>query len=328
MAMLGLAREPVTAAVSARPPTVLAPPRLFRRSPLPSWKIASFSSLAHHRQGEGEIHDDLPENDTPQPESFLENESEAASAAIGSIAEFEAGARAGLLFHDIMEHIDFDLAQRANWKPIVEDRLLAHGYALGWTNPVLDMLGRVLTAPLNDGRTAPFSLGQVAPGDRLNELEFHLPLHAFDAADLRHVLAECGPPLLQESVAPLIERLTFSLNGGYLKGYIDLVFRHGNRFYLVDWKSNHLGDRVAAYHPDRLAGVMAAEYYFLQYHLYALAVDRFLTSSCPGYSFDRDFGGVFYCFIRGMGPSAGPPAGVFFDRPSQKTMKRLQNLIK
>ena len=51
--------------------------------------------------------------------------------------------------------------------------------------------------------------------------------------------------------AAKLERLNFDPVGGFLKGFIDLVFRFEDRFYLVDWKSNHLGNRVEDYGPER-----------------------------------------------------------------------------
>jgi PD-(D/E)XK nuclease superfamily len=84
--------------------------------------------------------------------------------------------------------------------------------------------------------------------------------------------------------------------GGYLWGYIDLVFRHAGRYYVLDWKSNTLPD----YAPDSLAESMRAEAYDLQGRLYALALHRWLQGRLPGYQPESHFGGVFYLYLRGM----------------------------
>jgi exodeoxyribonuclease V beta subunit len=35
------------------------------------------------------------------------------------------------------------------------------------------------------------------------------------------------------------------VTGGCLNGFIDLFFRHGGRYYLLDWKSNRLEGNLA-----------------------------------------------------------------------------------
>ena len=76
-----------------------------------------------------------------------------------------------------------------------------------------------------------------------------------------------------------------------MKGYIDLVFEHAGRFYLIDWKSNHLGFADKDYSPEKLASVMSNNYYILQYHIYTLALHRYLTMRLPSYDYQRHFGG-------------------------------------
>ena len=66
--------------------------------------------------------------------------------------------------------------------------------------------------------------------------------------------------------------------------------------------------------------------YFLQYHLYALALHRHLARRVPAYSFDQHFGGVFYLFIKGMGPEHGS-AGVFYEKPPLERLPALGALL-
>ena len=66
---------------------------------------------------------------------------------------------------------------------------------------------------------------------------------------------------------------------------------------------------------------MAESHYYLQYHLYTLAVDRFLSRVEPGYDYERDFGGVLYLFVKGMKP--GHATGVFFEKPPAARLQAL-----
>jgi exodeoxyribonuclease V beta subunit len=136
-------------------------------------------------------------------------------------------------------------------------------------------------------------------------------------------------PLL-ENLGYRVGRLDFPDLNGYLSGAIDLVFRHEGRYFLLDWKSNHLGDTRDDYAPARLDQAMTQHAYRLQYLIYTVALHRHLHRRCRDYRYDRDFGGVFYLFIRGVRPEwVDPqgPAGVYFDRPSAETISMLDELF-
>ena len=72
---------------------------------------------------------------------------------------------------------------------------------------------------------------------------------------------------------------------------------------------------------------MAHGHYFLQYHLYALALHRYLERRLPGYAYEQHFGGVYYLFVKGMSPATGCECGVFFERPPQARLAALSSLL-
>lgn len=72
---------------------------------------------------------------------------------------------------------------------------------------------------------------------------------------------------------------------------------------------------------------MTAHHYVLQYHLYIVALHRYLTRRLRGYDYDRHFGGVHYLFLRGMHPSYPPGNGVFTDRPSRRLIEKLSETL-
>jgi exodeoxyribonuclease V beta subunit len=124
-------------------------------------------------------------------------------------------------------------------------------------------------------------------------------------------------------VSLVSRRLHFSPARGFMRGFMDLVFCWGGRYYLVDWKSNHLGDRVSDYGPVTLSGVMRDNYYVLQYHLYCLALHLYLGARLRGYRYDSHFGGAYYFFLRGLDPAAGPEYGIYRDRPPEQLITDL-----
>ncbi len=113
---------------------------------------------------------------------------------------------------------------------------------------------------------------------------------------------------------------TFDVHG-FLTGSVDLLFRHRGRWHLVDWKSNYLGATTACYEPHELERAMFSEHYTLQYHLYVLALHRFLRSRVADYDYDRDIGGVWYAFLRGIDGES--PRGWYHDRPPRALIEAL-----
>jgi exodeoxyribonuclease V beta subunit len=128
------------------------------------------------------------------------------------------------------------------------------------------------------------------------------------------------------AVPAQLGRLAFDPIQGILKGFIDLVFRFEDRFYLVDWKSNWLGNRLEDYSPGAVREEMLRQHYFIQYHLYTVALHKYLALRVPGYDYERDFGGGIYLFLRGLDP-AHPELGAYRDRPTRSVVEQLSALL-
>lgn len=114
---------------------------------------------------------------------------------------------------------------------------------------------------------------------------------------------------------------------GFLRGRIDLIFEHDGRWYVLDWKSNHLGDRAEDYAPAALAVAMRQHGYELQALIYLLALHRFLIQRLGArYDPERQLGGAFYLFVRGVRRS-WPQAGIWHWRPDIAWLERLSALL-
>jgi exodeoxyribonuclease V beta subunit len=114
--------------------------------------------------------------------------------------------------------------------------------------------------------------------------------------------------------ATALTQWTFGTLAGYLQGFIDLIFEHEGRWFVVDYKSNRLDDYSSA----ALEEAMLAKNYLLQARLYALALHRHLQIHQTAYQFEEHFGGVAYLFVRGF-----PEEGVWFERPSLQALEAL-----
>lgn len=130
------------------------------------------------------------------------------------------------------------------------------------------------------------------------------------------------PPELPERM----DSLRFEPRRGFMTGFMDLVVRHDGKFYLLDWKSNWLGPTPGQYTRAALDAAMAGSHYFLQYHLYCLALNRHLELRQFDFEYARDFGGVRYVFLRGVDPDV-PGQGVHADTPAPHFLEALDKAL-
>src|SRR5204862_7964825 len=129
------------------------------------------------------------------------------------------------------------------------------------------------------------------------ELEFVYPI------------PEAGHRLLGAAPGAAADVTPFQIGRGVVRGYIDYLFEHDGLLYVCDWK----GDWLPTWDEARMAEHCQANY-AIQAQLYTLAALRLLgVEDQRGYQ--ARFGGVLYCFLRGMRPDA-PGAGVRFQRPA------------
>jgi len=275
------------------------------------WRIGSFSALA-----QGATSDDAAaDHDARVPER--DGAEATAPAAPDDIVRFPRGAAAGECLHAILERIDF--SDPRGWRAIVASALAEFPPGRSDVDgaPLAPMVERMLhdvtSTPLPFGGT----LAAVPRTRRLAELGFTFPARDLDTSRLRDAIVAAGYPM---------PRLAPGRLHGYLNGYIDLVFEHAGRYYVLDWKSNYLGNAPGSYARTAIAQAMRDQGYHLQQLIYAVALDRYLRRRLPRYDRDVHLGGVLYLFVRGVRPAwradDGAQTGVYFDRPGAATLDR------
>lgn len=261
--------------------------------------------------------------------------------AVAPIFAFPAGAKTGTCWHAVFEDLPFDADE-----PLIRSTSKARLEAFGLTRrlaPVIrdervdvtaDMVSKVLRAPLPpfvDGEPA-FALKDIDQADRKDEWEFSFP----SAEQIKR------EPLRTSAIVALLrnawhgdqEREVFlervktwdrELPGGYLTGFLDLLFRRNGRYYIVDWKSNRRGGRKEDFEAVGLREEMAQHAYFLQYLFYTVAVHQYLKAAVKDYDYDSHFGGVYYVFLRGVDGDSG--RGIYADRPTKALVEGLSKLL-
>jgi exodeoxyribonuclease V beta subunit len=343
--------ESIVRPVPARPPHPTRSDfeaRHFHRTIDTSWRRTSYSGLIRAAEA-------TPVSSEPE---VVELDDEVAeiplvAAAEGDdvpspMADLPTGAKFGTLVHAVLETVDpfaVDLAAE------LEQQIRDHSAWWPVDVPAPDLAAALV--PMHDTPLGPLAVGltlrQIGPRDRLREMDFEFPLAGGDlraaAPEIR--LAHVGELLRKhlpndDPLASYADRLTGAALGaqplkGYLSGSVDVVLRVGDRYLVVDYKTNWLGDptrplTAADYARPRLAEAMLHSDYPLQALLYSVVLHRFLRWRLPGYAPERHLGGVAYLFLRGMcGPDTpvidGHPAGVFGWRPPASLITALSDLV-
>ncbi|WP_369718428.1 exodeoxyribonuclease V subunit beta [Klebsiella quasipneumoniae] len=292
-------------------PAVSIPPlsaRELQRRIADDWRVTSYSGLQQHGFSSGQ--DLLPRLDID-------------AVGVGEVVEepqltphqFPRGAAPGTFLHSLFEELDFTQPVPDGW---MAEKLQLSGFDAQWAPVLTDWLGGVLKTRLPGPDIA---LNQLAARDKQVEMAFYLPIAQLLTAERLDALIRQYDPLSADTPP-----LDFLQVRGMLKGFIDLVFRHEGRYYLLDYKSNWLGEDREAYTRPAMEQAMRAHRYDLQYQLYSLALHRYLRHRLADYDYDRHFGGVIYLFLRGMDGQEGGQ-GIFTTRPVRPLIDGLDQLF-
>ncbi|MEX0450675.1 exodeoxyribonuclease V subunit beta [Spiribacter sp. 218] len=291
------------------------PGRRYTGTPRVDWWIASYSALRDRRAAmttAARTETLLADESTPHRSAGA-----ATAAEITICHRLPRGAATGSFLHDCLEW-----ATRQGLRRLRDDasplaRRVEQGAQLrGWqdhASAISDWLWRVIATPLplNDDVGA-IALCETAA--QVAELEFYLGASngAIERLDTQITAATLGgaarPPLAHGKL------------NGLLKGFIDLVFVHQGRYYVLDYKSTWLGPDDQAYTPATIQAELLSRRYDLQSTLYLLALHRLLRVRLPDYDPDHHLGGAISLFLRGID---APGAGVHVERPDPAVIDSL-----
>ncbi len=142
-----------------------------------------------------------------------------------------------------------------------------------------------------------------------------------------HLRADHVDPLYISKVIEQYEGFSVSIKPnlftGYLQGFIDLLFFHGDQYFIIDWKSNHLGNGIEHYNKKELTEAMEENEYRLQFILYTVALVQFLKNSLNDFSYTKNIAGAYYVFLRGVNEKG--TEGFFYHLPKEETIMTLLN---
>jgi exodeoxyribonuclease V beta subunit len=253
-----------------------------------------------------------------------------ASGLAGGMDRFPRGAQAGTLLHQVLEETCLSDWHEDEARALARNALSQAGLDSVYEDSILHVIESVARTPLR-GEPSMLRLGDLPRAAYRPEMEFTLSAlggrSRFEPGSLSDLFRAAGPDSVLGRYADRVRELGFRELQGYLRGFIDAVFFDGERYFLLDYKSNHLGARQADYRPENLIAPMIEHDYVLQYLIYSVALDRHLARTLDGYRYETHFGGVYYLFLRGLAVSHEPGCGVFFDRPEGSVLHAVSSLL-
>ena len=326
---------PVTLLQLRDEPVTLQAPRRYTASFDRRWTVGSFSALTRDLASPASplavMQVPRPADDEPNALADVGLPLAAQPAGPQPTAPwhlFPRGALAGNFLHDQLEWL---AAERFQWPPTVSQqgmpgdsthsalvqrlrqRAERAGHALH-ADGLVQWLQAVVSMPLRGPGVALSGLETLLP-----EMEFWVPVPDLQVAALDglcnlHLLAGQPRP-------PLVARQLH----GMLMGFADLVFEHQGRYWVLDYKSNHLGADASAYHRTALQAAMAQHRYDVQAVIYLLALHRLLRQRLgSAYQPEQHLGGAVYLFLRGID---GPEQGVCLLQPPAHMLLALDALL-
>jgi exodeoxyribonuclease V beta subunit len=304
-----------------------------------AWRRTSYSALtaaAHDGGPAVGSEPDTSEKDDEPPTAVAEAGARELGDVVSRWDALPGGTSFGTLVHAVLEHLDTGALLVAGAVAAQVAALVPRLGPVGLDAVALaDALVPALRTPLGP-LAGDRPLADVAPSDRLAELEFELPLCGGDrpagvAAQLRDLAAVWRAEVARDDplhrYAALLDDpvLGDTLLKGYLTGSIDAVLRIDGRYVVVDYKTNRLGVAETLltawdYRRDALVEAMLQAHYPLQALLYEVALHRYLRWRLADYDPATHLGGALYLFLRGMGGpdirfADGSTPGVFDWRP-------------
>ena len=267
-------------------------PALMTRDVHPEWHITSFSNLT--KGIESPAQHAFPKN--------LATGHEPTDALRPLRFRIKPGRETGNLLHLTMEHLNF---QKPDWNSALEPGRNMYPDLVEEEdiNELKSWLNQCLGTPLGQG----FRLGDLAQNQVMREVEFFFSLQTIRLSELIDTLARWRGT--QMSSIQLIR----SQLKGMMHGYIDLAFAHQGTFFVLDYKSNFLGNEFRDYRAERLKEDVQNHFYDLQALIYFVALHRFLQDRMENYNPHKHLGGSYHLYLRGMHPQKA--TGIYF-RPA------------
>lgn len=268
---------------------ILKPPLKFTRKYLHSIKNTSFSFITksnnfHENYNKDDLIVDLQEIEKLSQDNIdLKNE-------VNDIFSFPKGIDTGLCWHSILEKFNFQLDANEQLE-LIKNQLLFYDFKE-------DILLKITINMLNNVRLCKLkndtSLSQIK--NYLTEVKFVLKINNLDFNKIKEWILNQNI-FKNTNIVEHLKDINLKSMECFLEGFIDLIFIDTEKnFYLIDYKSNYLGDSIEKYSTDNLTNSMLENHYYLQAIIYSLSIYRYLSYN----QFKFENIKIRYIYLRGL----------------------------
>ncbi|WP_289023049.1 UvrD-helicase domain-containing protein [uncultured Salegentibacter sp.] len=232
--------------------------------------------------------------------------------------DIPGGTNLGSMLHYLFENINFEGTPEHHQEELEKllDKFYPHKKE-ELSGGFQEMIKHVLDAQIQiNGEQIP--MRKISNAKKRNEMEFDLRtqwvdlpgINDFDAGE--GIEIRCNTQHMAKS--------------GLLNGLIDLFFEYNGKYYILDWKSNYLGDDLSFYEgEDKMREAMNEGNYHLQYLIYTVAVKNYFEQRLTDFNYEEHFGGVIYVYLRGA--RAGKETGIYTNRPTLEQVLFLEKIF-
>ncbi|WP_343190221.1 3'-5' exonuclease [Buchnera aphidicola (Mollitrichosiphum nigrofasciatum)] len=228
---------------------------------------------------------------------------------------FPKGKNSGLMLHKILKKITFN---KKIDTIIIKKEMKKYNIDKHWFKNLKKWIKYIVNYPLNEEN---FSLTQLKKNDYIKEMEFYIPIKNKLKCEIINKIIQKFDKFSKKS-----ETMNFKKTKGLLIGYIDLIFKFKNKYYILDYKSNWLGSEDCHYKKKNIYKKIIQYRYDIQYQIYSIALHRYLKNKIQKYSFEKHFGGIYFLFIRAVNKKKKKNA-IFYTLPKKKLIQKLNNLF-
>ncbi len=192
---------------------------------------------------------------------------------------FPRGNRIGTILHEVFEKIDFKDYRDIDQLIIECFKHEGLTHKSEWIDDVRNIVDNVLNAKLevingSIDMNQNFSLKELSFDSRLSEIEFNFNFKDNTIKD-------------------------------YCNGFVDLIFKRGEYYSVLDWKSDSLNleEGFTSYSDYEVLKQHTSKHYAIQRVLYSYTLIKYLNEFYNGETledtFNKHFGGIYYVYLKG-----------------------------
>ncbi|QJC37499.1 exodeoxyribonuclease V subunit beta [Enterobacteriaceae endosymbiont of Donacia thalassina] len=228
---------------------------------------------------------------------------------------FPCGKQIGITLHSILEKIDFT---KKISRKFIKQELIKKNINSIWHIMITNWFNNIIKTPIGNKKII---LNKINNKNKKTEFKFYLSIkNLFSSIKYNYIINKYD---LNSFKLPTLK---FEMIEGFLSGIIDLIFLWEKKYYILDYKSNWLGNSYIDYRKKYIENDICLNRYDIQYQIYSLALHKYLKYRISNYSYDKYFGGVIYLYIRGINNKENKN-GIWETKPSFQLINELNKLF-